>query len=137
MLCTHIVRQEAAVLRTARSAVLTNNIYGSYTYENILTNTTAFAVPVVLLARLAVDDREAGLGLGAALLKDALSRAVQAADVAGARAVLVHAIDEEARAFYKHFGFDDTPVGPLQLMSLIADLRKAMYLFPPTLLTPS
>src|SRR5262245_12795567 len=57
-------------------------------------------VPVILLARLAVDRGERGKGLGAGLLKDALLRAVQAADLIGCRAVLVHAKDESAKAFY-------------------------------------
>ncbi len=81
-----------------------------------------YPVPVMVLAKLAVDDAEAGRGLGAALLKDALLRTLQAAAIAGLRAVLVHAIDEEARSFYKHFDFEDTPVGPLQLMYLVANI---------------
>jgi predicted N-acetyltransferase YhbS len=85
-----------------------------------------FAVPVVLLARLAVDDREAGRGLGGELLKDALTRTVNAADIAGAKAVLVDAIDDEARSFYKHFGFEETPVEPLKLMKRIVDIRASM-----------
>lgn len=82
-----------------------------------------FAVPVVLLARLAVDDREEKRGLGKALLKDALSRAANAAHIAGARAVLVHAIDDDARSFYKYHGFQDTPVGPFQLMMPMSVVR--------------
>jgi len=84
-----------------------------------------YAIPVVLLARLAVDDREAGRGLGKALLKDALARAAQAANIAGARAVLVHAIDEDACSFYKHFGFQETPV-ELHLMLLMSGIREAI-----------
>jgi hypothetical protein len=56
-------------------------------------------IPVILLARLAVDKDEKGTGLGNALLKDALGRIAQAADIVGVRAVLVHAIDEQARKF--------------------------------------
>lgn len=81
-------------------------------------------LPVVLLARLAVDRTCRGQGLGAALLKDALGRIGAAADILGARAVLVHAIDEEARAFYEHFGFEASPLEPLQLFLLLKDLRK-------------
>ncbi|MBZ5612230.1 MAG: GNAT family N-acetyltransferase [Acidobacteriia bacterium] len=82
-----------------------------------------YAVPVIVLARLAVDDREARQGLGKALLKHALTRAAEAAQIAGLKAVLVHALDEDARGFYKHFGFEDTPVGPLQLMLLVSDIQ--------------
>jgi GNAT superfamily N-acetyltransferase len=83
-------------------------------------------IPVILLARLAVDKGEQGTGLGKALLKDALARIAQAADIVGARAVLVHAIDESARKFYQHFDFELSPVHELQLMLLMKDLRKAL-----------
>lgn len=65
-------------------------------------------------------------GLGKALLKDALARIAQAADIVGARAVLVHAIDQQARKFYEHFDFEPSPVHELQLMLLMKDLRKAL-----------
>jgi GNAT superfamily N-acetyltransferase len=83
-------------------------------------------IPVILLARLAVDKDEKGAGLGKALLKDALVRIAQAADIVGARAVLVHAIDEQASKFYLHFGFEPSPIHELQLMLLMKDLRKAL-----------
>jgi GNAT superfamily N-acetyltransferase len=83
-------------------------------------------IPVILLARLAVDKDEKGTGLGKALLKDALLRIAQAADIVGARAVLVHAIDEPAKRFYLHFGFEPSPIHELQLMLLMKDLRKAL-----------
>jgi GNAT superfamily N-acetyltransferase len=83
-------------------------------------------IPVILLARLAVDKDEKGTGLGKALLKDALLRIAQAADIVGARAVLVHAIDEAARKFYLHFGFEPSPIHDLQLMLLMKDLRKSL-----------
>lgn len=83
-------------------------------------------IPVILLARLAVDKDERGTGLGKALLKDALLRIAQAADIVGARAVLVHAIDEPAKKFYLHFNFEPSPTHELQLMLLMKDLRKAL-----------
>ncbi len=83
-------------------------------------------IPVILLARLAVDKAEKGTGLGKALLKDALARIARAADIVGARAVLVHAIDEQARKFYEHFDFEPSPIHELQLMLLMKDLRKAL-----------
>jgi GNAT superfamily N-acetyltransferase len=82
-------------------------------------------VPVMLLARLAVDSAMKGKGLGAALLHDALARTLQAADIAGIRAVIVHAKDEDARRFYEHFDFDSSPSDPYHLFLLIKDLRKA------------
>lgn len=86
----------------------------------------AHPVGVILLARLAVDRRQRGTGLGKALLIDALSRAADAADSIGARAILVHAIDEEAAAFYGKFGFEPSPLDPKQLMLLMKDLRVTL-----------
>lgn len=83
-------------------------------------------IPVILLARLAVDRHEQGTGLGKGLLKDALQRIAQAADIVGARAVLVHAIDEPAKQFYLHFGFEPSPIHDLQLMLLMKDLRSSL-----------
>jgi GNAT superfamily N-acetyltransferase len=81
-------------------------------------------IPVILLARLAVDISEQGKGIGAHMLLDALRRAVEGAEVIGGRAVLVHAKDEEARAFYLQFGFEASPTDDLHLLILVKDLRK-------------
>ena len=86
----------------------------------------AHPIGVILLARLAIDRSEQGTGLGKALLIDALSRAADAADSIGARAILVHAIDEEAVSFYKKFGFEPSPLEPNQLMLLMKDLRATL-----------
>jgi len=83
-------------------------------------------VPVILLTRLAVDKTEQGFGLGRALLKDALHRIATAADIVGARAVLVHAIESDAAAFYRRFGFEPSPCNDLQLMLLMKDLRMGL-----------
>ena len=80
-------------------------------------------VPVMLLARLAVDRSEQGRGLGRALLKDAILRTAQAADIAGMRALLVHAKDDEARTWYAGFDFEPSPTDPLHLFLLMKDLR--------------
>jgi GNAT superfamily N-acetyltransferase len=81
-------------------------------------------VPIMLLARLAVATAWRGHGLGAGLLKDAVRRTLQAADIAGIRALTVHAMDESARAFYEHFNFAPAPTDPLHLYVLIKDLRR-------------
>lgn len=83
-------------------------------------------VPVILLARFAVDRSEQGRGLGAAMLRDALARCVVAADVVGVRAVLVHALDEAARQFYLHFDFEPSPLDANQLLLLMKDLRNQL-----------
>ena len=81
-------------------------------------------VPLMLLARLAVHRDWQGRGLGPGLLKDAMRRTVQAADIAGIRALAVHAKDEQARAFYRRFDFVDSPTDPLHLFLLLKDLRR-------------
>lgn len=80
-------------------------------------------IPVMLLARLAIDRSEQKKGLGRALLKDALLRTGQAADIAGIRALLVHAKDDEARAWYEAFDFEPSPTDPYHLFLLMKDLR--------------
>jgi GNAT superfamily N-acetyltransferase len=80
-------------------------------------------VGLALLGRLAVDRGQKGKGLGRALLLDALMRTAQAADTIGIRALLVDAIDEDARRFYLHFNFEPAPVDPMHLMLLIKDIR--------------
>jgi GNAT superfamily N-acetyltransferase len=80
-------------------------------------------VPIMLLARLAVSSAWQGHGIGSGLLKDAMRRTVQAADIAGIRALAVHAKDESARSFYAHFGFIASPTDPLHLFLLIKDLK--------------
>lgn len=81
-------------------------------------------VPIMLLARLAIDRRWQGQGVGKALLRDAMQRTLQAADIAGIRAFAVHAKDEEARCFYEHFDFIPSPTDPLHLFVLLKDVRR-------------
>lgn len=80
-------------------------------------------VPIMLLARLAVASSWPGKGIGAGLLKDAMLRTLQAADIAGVRAFAVHAKDDSARRFYEHFGFVPSPTDPRHLFLLVKDLR--------------
>lgn len=83
-------------------------------------------VPVVILARLAVDRRWQGRKLGAALVVDAARRTLQVADIAGVRALAVHAKDEQARRFYEHLGFEPFQGQPLTLYRLLKDIRAFM-----------
>ena len=83
-------------------------------------------VPVIVLTRLAVDKTEQGAGVGKAMLKDALVRIAAAADIVGARAALVHAIDAEAALFYRRFDFVPCPENDLHLMLLMKDLRLGL-----------
>lgn len=84
------------------------------------------AIPAILLARLALDAHLHGEGLGAELLWDALSRAVAAADAAGARLVVVDAIDEAAAEFHGHFGFRAPAGQPLRLFQKVSDIAAAL-----------
>lgn len=103
---------------------------GSVAHENATSRATQglarHPIPVALLARLAVDRSIQGRRLGEALLKDALLRIEKAGDILGIRAVLVHAIDERARAFYGRYDFEPCPDDPLHLMLLMKDLRKML-----------
>ena len=73
-------------------------------------------IPVMVLARLAVDIRAQGMKLGASLLRDAMRRCVGISSNAGVRAMLVHALNERAREFYEYYGFKSSPVNPTTLM---------------------
>ena len=83
-------------------------------------------IPVMVIGRLAIDSRYQGLGLGRALLRDAILRTMQAADIAGIRAILVHAISEEAKRFYERCGFRPSPVDPMTLMITLRDARQEL-----------
>jgi GNAT superfamily N-acetyltransferase len=83
-------------------------------------------VPVMLLARLAVDQAHQHQGKGRALLKDALLRTAQAADIAGIRCLLVHAKDESARRWYEAWEFEPSPTDPYHLFLLLKDLKALL-----------
>jgi GNAT superfamily N-acetyltransferase len=83
-------------------------------------------VPIMLLARLAVATSWQGKGLGSGLLKDAMLRTLQAADIAGIRAFAVHAKDDEAKSFYERFDFVASPSDPYHLFRLLKDIRAAL-----------
>ncbi len=76
----------------------------------------------MILARLAVSRRWGGKGLGSGLLKDAMLRTLEAAEIAGLRAFAVHAKDDEAQAFYKRFDFMASPSDPMHLFVRLKDL---------------
>ena len=83
-------------------------------------------IPVMVLGRLAVDQNHQGQGLGRGLLRDAILRTLQAAEIAGIRAILVHAIDEAAGQFYQRFGFMEAPVGERVWMLRLSDARASL-----------
>lgn len=84
-------------------------------------------VPAVVIGRLAIDRRWQGKGLGGDLLRDAVLRVATAAEAIGVRAILIHALDDNAKAFYERFGFRVSPLEPLTLMITIEDVRRAIW----------
>jgi len=87
---------------------------------------SSYPVPVMILARWAVDEKEQGKGIGKGLLKEALLKTVAAAAIAGLRAILVDAISEKMAAYYKNIGFVECPVGPRKLMMPIEVVRASV-----------
>jgi len=83
-------------------------------------------VPVMVLGRLAVDRIVQGQSVGRSLLKDAILRTLQAAEIAGVRAILVHAISEGAKRFYENWGFISCPMDPMMLAIPLSEAQKAI-----------
>ena len=83
-------------------------------------------VPVVVVGRLAVDRGFQSQGLGRALLRDAVLRILQAADIIGVRAILVHALSDQAKHFYEDYGFTPSPINPLTLMITVSEAISAL-----------
>lgn len=104
--------------------------YGSVSLEEapqrVKSGLPMHPIPVILLARLAVDSTEHGKGLGAALLKDALLRTMQAAEIAGLRAMLVHAKDDSAKRFYEKYGFESSPIDAYHLFMRVSDILASL-----------
>jgi GNAT superfamily N-acetyltransferase len=123
----------------ARTYVLTrgNRVIGYYslapasvapedTPARVMKGQGRYPVPVILMARFAVDQSEQGKGFGKALFRDALRRALAGSEAIGGRAFLVHAKDEEARAFYLKYGMEESPTNPLHLLLLFKDIRQSL-----------
>lgn len=83
-------------------------------------------IPVAVLGRLAIDRCRQGEGLGRALFRDATLRVLNASELIGIRGLLVHALSEDARAFYLALGLESSPWEPMTLMATLADLRAAL-----------
>lgn len=83
-------------------------------------------IPVAILARLAVDRSYQSQGIGRALFRDGARRVMHAADTIGIRGIVVHAISEDAKAFYQAIGFDSSPVDPMTLLVTLNDLRATL-----------
>jgi GNAT superfamily N-acetyltransferase len=121
---TYVCCQEGAVAGYYSLAV--GSVEPEAAATRVIKGLARHPVPVMLLARLAVDCRHQGTGIGAALLKDALLRTAQAADIAGIRTLLVHAKDDAARSWYLAWGFEPSPTDPYHLFLLLKDLKALL-----------
>ena len=83
-------------------------------------------IPAMVLGRLAIDVAYRGRGLGRALLRDAILRSAQAAEIAGIRVLLVHALSVDARNFYERCGFQASPLDPMTLMITLGDIEQPL-----------
>lgn len=92
--------------------------------ERIRKGMGRYPIPVVILARLAVDRAWQGQGIGVAMLQDAIRRTLLVAEHAGIRALLTHPIDEDAARFYQRFGFLGSPLREQQFLLLLKDARR-------------
>ena len=121
---TYVSCQDGAVVGFYSLAV------GSVEPENapprVLKGIARHPAPVMILARLAVDLKHQGVGLGRALLRDALLRTTQAADIAGIRALLVHAKDDAARQWYSNWEFEQSETNPFHLFLLLKDVKAIL-----------
>lgn len=121
-----ITNQSSGASRTFVIADQGNRVYGYYAIAagavshglatSAVRRNMPDPIPVLVLARLAIDQRAQGTKLGAALLRDALNRAATVSQNAGVRAMLVHALHDRAKAFYEYYGFKSSPLHPLTLM---------------------
>jgi GNAT superfamily N-acetyltransferase len=104
--------------------------YGSVSLEeapqSVKSGLPRHPIPVILVARLAVDSTEQGSGLGSAMLKDALLRTIQAAEIAGLRSMLVHAKADSAKRFYEKFGFELSPIDAYHLFLRLSDILSSL-----------
>lgn len=135
-LIRHAVQAQQANSSQTYVAVSDGEVIGFYTLvagevrhadapERVVKGMPRHPIPLLVLARLAVHSKAQGRGIGAGLLLDVLGRTLQVVDLIGVRALAVHAKDEQAAAFYRHFGFTPSPTDPRHLFMLIKDIRIA------------
>jgi GNAT superfamily N-acetyltransferase len=135
-LVRHALRAQQAHSSQTYVAVTGGQVVGFYTIvaaevhhadapERVVKGMPRHPIPLLVLARLAVHTNTQGRGIGSGLLLDALGRTLQVADMVGVRALAVHAKDDQAIAFYQHFGFAPSPSDPRHLFMIIKDIQLA------------
>jgi GNAT superfamily N-acetyltransferase len=110
--------------------IVAGEVHHANAPERVIKGMPRHPIPLLVLARLAVHSTRQGQGIGAGLLLDALGRTLQVADVIGVRALAVHATDDRAADFYRHFGFTPSPTDPRHLFMIMKDIRLAAGLKP-------
>lgn len=136
-LVRYALQNQLANASTTYVALAEDTVIGYYTLvvgevayddapDRLIKGIARHPVPLMLLARLATDQRWQHKGVGKGMLKDAMLRTLNAADIVGIRALAVHAKDDNARAFYEHFDFLPSPTDLLHLYLLMKDLRQAV-----------
>lgn len=105
--------------------IVAGEVHHANAPERVVKGMPRHPIPLLVLARLAVHSFAQGRGIGAGLLLDALGRTLQVAELVGVRALAVHAKDDQAAAFYRHFGFTPSPTDPRHLFMIIKDIRIA------------
>jgi GNAT superfamily N-acetyltransferase len=121
---TYVIHEENRVL--AYYSVATSSVAVDESPERMSKGLAKHPVPVILLARLAVELRFQGQKMGTMMLKDALVKAQAVAEQVGSRALVVDAIDDDACRFYEAFGFEPFKLNPRRLMLLIKDSEKTI-----------
>jgi GNAT superfamily N-acetyltransferase len=135
-LIRHALRAQQANSSQTYVAVSASEVVGFYTIvagevrhadapERVVKGMPRHPIPLLVLARLAVHSEWQGRGIASGLLLDALGRTLQVADVIGVRALAVHAKDDRAISFYRHFGFTSSPTDTRHLFMIIKDIRQA------------
>jgi GNAT superfamily N-acetyltransferase len=133
-LLKHALQSQSAGASTTYLALVNKEVVGYYSLavgqieyadapERLKKGLAKHPVPVMLLARLAVASAWQRIGVGKGLLKDAVERTLQAADIVGIRGIAVHARDEEARKYYEQFDFAPSLSDPMHLIALLKDIR--------------
>ncbi|GAB1544582.1 GNAT family N-acetyltransferase [Scytonema sp. NUACC21] len=136
-LTDYALQNQSSGSSTTYVAILCGEVIGYYSItvasvahvnapSGIVKGLPPYPIPVVLLARLAVDKNKQKIGVGKNLLKDCLKRVNAAADIVGIRALLVHAKDDEARKWYEQFDFESSPTDELHLFLMLKDIRKQL-----------
>ena len=135
-LIRHALRAQQANSSQTYVAVSGGEVVGFYTIvagevrhadapERVVKGMPRHPIPLLVLARLAVHTNARGPGIGSGLLLDALGRTLQVADVIGVRALAVHAKDDQAISFYRHFGFTPSPTDARHLFMILNDIELA------------